>query len=55
MANNLGKICIRGAPQGVWEDKVHQYAFGIGNGLGLETFGIVDSFGEVDVRYRVCG
>ena len=54
MANNLGEICIRGAPQGMWEDKVQQYAFGIGNGMGLETLSIVDRFGEIDVRYRVC-
>ena len=55
MANNLGEICIRGAPQGMWEDKVQQYAFGIGNGIGLETLSIVDRFGEIDVRYWVCG
>ena len=55
MTNNLSKIRIGGAPQGVGEDKVHQDAFGIGNRIGLKTFGIMDSFGKVDVRYRMCG
>jgi len=34
---------------------VHQDAFGIGDRIGLKTFGIMDGFGKVDVRYRVCG
>ena len=55
MANYLSKICVGRAPQGVWEDKVHQDAFGIGNRIGLKTFGIMDGFGKVDVRYRMCG
>jgi len=55
MANYLSKICVCRAPQGVWEDKVHQDAFGIGDRIGLKTFGIMDGFGKVDVRYRMCG
>ena len=34
---------------------MHQDAFGIGNRIGLKTLGIMDGFGEVDVRYGMCG
>ena len=44
MANYLSKICVGRAPQGVWEDKVHQDAFGIGDRIGLKTFGIMDGW-----------
>ena len=53
MANNLREICVCGAAQRMWEDKVHQDAFGIRDRVGLKTFCIMDSFGSVGVRYRV--
>jgi len=53
MANNLREICVCRAAQRMWEDKVHQDAFGIRDRVGLKTFCIMDSFGRVDVRYRV--
>ena len=55
MANNLSEVGIWRAPQGMWEDKVHQDAFGVGDGIGLKTFGIMDGLGKVDVWDRVCG
>ena len=53
VANNLREICVCGAAQGMWEDKMHQDAFGIGDRVGLKTFCIMDSFGSVGVRDRV--
>ena len=55
MANNLSEVGICRAPQGMWEDKVHQDAFGVRDGIGLKTFGIMDGLGKVDVWDRVCG
>ena len=55
VANNLSEIGVCQAAQGVREDKVHQDAFSVRDRVGLKTFGIMDGFGKVDVRYRMCG
>ena len=34
---------------------MHQDAFSVRDRIGLKTFGIMDSFGSVDVRHRVSG
>ena len=53
VTNNLREICVCRAAQGMWENKVHQDAFGVGDWVGLKTFCIMDGFGSVDIRYRV--
>jgi len=37
----------------MWEDEVHENALGIGNGVGLKAFRVMDSFRKIGVRDRV--